>query len=81
MEFIKPKFKHLEKTDWKISQKSKLIIEYYAKYTGYSEDEVVDKFLMNLLEDSDFLDFLKKRRSKKKINKFIFCQKDEEVSF
>jgi hypothetical protein len=37
MDFIKPKNTNKEDVSFKISHKTKLIIEYYAKYTEYEE--------------------------------------------
>lgn len=81
MDFIKPKFRNLQKAEWKISKKTKLIVEEYSKYTGYSEDEVVDIFMQNVLKDSDFKNFLRKKRSTKKIKKFIFEEEPNEGDF
>lgn len=72
MDFIKPKNNNKENVSYKVSRKTKLIVEYYAKYTEYEEDEVVDMFLQNILKDSDFVEWLNSRRSKKKINEIIF---------
>lgn len=72
MDFIKPKNDNKENIFYKISRKTKLIVKYYAKYTEYQEDEVVDMFLQNILKDSDFVEWLNSRRSKKKINEIIF---------
>lgn len=66
MDFIKPKNTNKENISWKISRRTKLIVEYYAKYTEYEEDEVVDMFLQNILKDKDFVEWLGTRRSKKK---------------
>lgn len=81
MDFIKPKNTNKQKISLKISYKTKLLIEYYSKYTDYSEDEVVDMFMQNLLKDPNFVDWLNKRRSSKKINEHIFNKGDisEEV--
>jgi len=72
MDFIKPKNTNKENVSYKVSRKTKLIVEYYAKYTEYEVDEVVDMFLQNILKDSDFVEWLNSRRSKKKINEIIF---------
>lgn len=81
MDFIKPKNTNKENVSYKISHKTKLIVEYYAKYTEYEEDEVVDMFLQNILKDSNFVEWLKNRRSKKKINEIIFgINNNEEAS-
>jgi hypothetical protein len=80
MDFIKPKNTNKENVSYKISRKTKLIVEYYAKYTEYEEDEVVDMFLQNILKDSDFVEWLNSRRSKKKINEIIFGINSDEAS-
>jgi hypothetical protein len=50
MKFIKPV--NRGKVDWKISKRTRRIIEGYAKYTERSEEDVVDIFLQkNILED------------------------------
>lgn len=72
MDFIKPKNENKQKISLKVSYKTKLLIEYYSKYTDYSEDEVVDMFMQNLLKDANFVEWLKKRRSSKKISEHIF---------
>lgn len=81
MDFIKPKNINKQKISLKISYKTKLLIEYYSKYTDYSEDEVVDMFMQNLLKDPNFVEWLNKRRSSKKISEHIFNKGDvnEEV--
>ena len=81
MDFIKPKNTNKHKISLKVSYKTKLLIEYYSKYTDYSEDEVVDMFMQNLLKDANFVEWLNKRRSSKKISEHIFNKGDvsEEV--
>ena len=78
MDFIKPKNTNKENVFYKISHKTKLIVEYYAKYTEYDENEVVDMFLQNILKDTDFVEWLNNRRSKKKINEIIFGIEDNK---
>lgn len=78
MDFIKPKNANKERVSWRISNRTKLIIDYYAKYTGYEVDEIVDIFMKNALKDEDFIKWLKNRRSKKKINEIIFGISDNE---
>ncbi len=80
MDFIKPKNTNKENISWKISRRTKLIVEYYAKYTEYEEDEVVDMFLQNILKDKDFVEWLGTRRSKKKIDEIIFSKDNKEVA-
>ena len=56
-----------------ISAHTKSILEHYAKYTGYSEDEVLDQFLKNLLGDPRFASHLRSQRRKKwLISRFFF---------
>ena len=50
VEFIKPKNKNAEKVDWLISDQVREIIKNYAEYCEYTESEVVDMFLKNLLK-------------------------------
>jgi hypothetical protein len=79
MEFIKPKNTNKENVSWKISRRTKLIVEYYAKYTDYDEAEVVDMLLQNILKDKPFIQWLEKRRSKKKIDEIIFGVDKSEI--
>jgi hypothetical protein len=81
MKFIRPKYKNKQKVEFKLSQRTRLLINYYAKYTEHDEDEVVDFFMTNLLEDKEFVEWLKGRRSKEKISSIIFNEENgsEEV--
>jgi len=51
MEFIKPKVINKVNPEWRVSEQTKTIVKYYAEYTDYSESEIIDKFLKNLLKD------------------------------
>lgn len=67
MEFIKPKpTTQGIKTTWTLSQRTRAVVRYYAEYTGYTEDEVVDQFLYQLCEDPDFQNWLKQKRRNKR---------------
>jgi hypothetical protein len=72
MKPIKPKYSDTIEVKWNISKRSKEIISQYAKYTKYEESELIDKLILDILEDVDFVEWLKARRYNKKINKLIF---------
>lgn len=69
MKFIKPKNTNADKVDWLISEKSQAIVKYYAEYTQYSESEVADKFLQNILDDKDFIKWIEQKRNNKRLIK------------
>ncbi|TGV30299.1 hypothetical protein EN829_037385 [Mesorhizobium sp. M00.F.Ca.ET.186.01.1.1] len=80
MEFIKPIQKLGSKVDWQVSDRTKAIVKYYAEYTGFSEDEVVDRFLTNILKDPDFNLWINGKRRKTRIMKQLFPEKASEVT-
>ncbi|WP_031534983.1 MULTISPECIES: hypothetical protein [unclassified Bacillus (in: firmicutes)] len=67
MHFIEPKKRLEKKADWRVSEHTKLTVKHYAEYTGYTEDEVVDMFLKNLLDDQNFIDWINRKRRNKRI--------------
>ena len=69
VKFIKPKNTNADKVDWLISEKSQAIVKYYAEYTQYSESEVADKFLQNILDDKDFIKWIEQKRNNKRLIK------------
>lgn len=69
MEYIKPKNKNEDKVNWVISERSRAIVKHYAEFTEYTESEVVDIFLWNILGDKDFLNWIKNKRNNKRILK------------
>lgn len=69
MKFIEPKNKNVDKVDWLLSEKTRAIVKYYAEYTEYSESEIVDKFLHNLLDDKKFLEWIDSKRNNRRIVK------------
>jgi len=71
MEPIKPKYKNFVKAEWKISKRSKQIINLYSKYTKYDESEILDKLIADILNDKEFVDWLNKKRYKKRIQNTI----------
>ena len=80
MEFIKPRQKLCTSVTWEVSDRTKSIVKYYAEYTGISEDEVVDRFLTNLLGDEDFQAWIKGRRRKKRIMQQLYPDQQAEVT-
>lgn len=70
MKFIKPKTTK-KKVTWEISDKTLTILNYYSKYSQYSEEEIVDMFLENLLEDEGFIEWINKQRYKKRIEAIL----------
>ncbi|MBX4260575.1 hypothetical protein KTC96_04970 [Clostridium estertheticum] len=79
MKPIKPKYADTIKTDWRISKRSKQIINQYSKYTKYEEDEIIDRLITDILVDNDFIGWLKTRRYQKKIQGVIFEDNETEI--
>jgi hypothetical protein len=72
LEFIKPKNKNAKEVNWKISERTRTIVSYYAEYCEYTEEEVVDEFLQrNLLKDDQFIEWIKSLRNNKRMLKAI----------
>lgn len=78
MVYIKPKVIGEAKATWKISPQAKAVVTYYANYTGYSEDEIVDKVLLDLRNDPDFINWLESKRRNKRAMARIFPEKKED---
>lgn len=66
MKFIEPKNKNSTKVDWDISERVRAVVKYYAAYTEYSESKVVDMFLLNVLDDEQFLEWIASKRNNKR---------------
>lgn len=69
MKFIKPKNHNAEKVDWLISERARNIVKGYAEYTEHSESEVVNLFLLNLLDDKDFIAWIENKRNNRRLVK------------
>jgi hypothetical protein len=78
LEFIKPKNKNAKEVNWKISERTRAIVSYYAEYCEYTEEEVVDEFLQrNLLKDDQFIEWVKSLRNNKRMLKTIGIEANE----
>jgi hypothetical protein len=77
MQFIEPKKPLEKKRDWRISGHTQSIVQYYAEFTGYSEDEVIDQFLKNLLDDKKFIEWTNNKRRNKRVFKKLFPKEIE----
>lgn len=69
MKFIKPKNNNSDNVEWLVSERVRSIVNYYSEYTEYTESEVVDKILINILEDENFIEWIKNKRNNKRIIK------------
>lgn len=77
MEFITPKSKNSSQVKWRISDETIGIVKAYSEYCDYGESEVVDKFLKNLRDDENFIEWVSKKRNNKRLLKLIGCETDE----
>lgn len=77
MKPIKPKFSSTVKLEVQVSDVSKEILIQYAKYTKYSESEIIEHLIQEIAEDDkEFIDWLNKRRNKKRISSKILTEID-----
>jgi hypothetical protein len=74
MQFMEPKKPLEKKVDWRVSGHTQAIVKFYAEFTGYTEDEVVDQFLKNLLDDKKFMEWANNKRRNKRIIQKLFLQ-------
>lgn len=78
MKFIEPKEELGKKVDWKLSDHTRAIVKYYAEYTRLNEDEIVDRFLKNILEDENFLEWIhRKRRNRRMIQQLLINEEEK----
>jgi hypothetical protein len=78
MKFPKPKTIK-KKISWNISENTLAILAVYAKYTQTSEEEVVDEFIPNLLENQQFIEWAKAQRNHKKIDSILLGVADDSI--
>lgn len=78
MKYIEPKPRLGSKAIWNVSEQTKATVKYYAEYTGYSEDEVVDQFLIQLRDDPNFLEWIQNKRRNKRALAQIFNESPTE---
>ena len=69
LKFIEPKNLKTSKVNWSLPQKTIRLVEHYAEYTGYSDEEIVARFLDNLLLDENSKEHIKKKRNNRRILK------------
>lgn len=67
MKFIKPKNLNAENVDWMVSERARAIVKSYAEYTEHTESEVVNQFLLNILEDKDFIGWIDNKRNNRRL--------------
>jgi len=68
--------KNATKVDWRISDQSRAIVEYYSRHSGYTEEDIVDYTLKFLLGDPAFAKFLQSQRRTKRMVDRIFYGDD-----
>ncbi|QST01407.1 hypothetical protein IMZ31_19810 (plasmid) [Pontibacillus sp. ALD_SL1] len=67
MKFIKPKNLNSENVDWLISERARAVVKSYAEYTEHTESEIVNEFLLNILEDEDFIEWIDSKRNNRRL--------------
>lgn len=77
--FIEPRNKQKKQVKWCISDKTRYIVKYYSEYTEFTEEEIVDEFLSNILLDEKFMEWIETRRYNKRILEQIYGEGDNGV--
>ena len=75
--YIKPKNLNSEQVDWVISEQTRNIVAAFSEYSEYTESEVVDEFLRNILTDEEFIDWAMKKRNNKRLLKQLGLEEME----
>ncbi|WRN73414.1 hypothetical protein UM610_10080 [Staphylococcus aureus] len=65
--FLSQKIRTLSLSDWEISEQVRVIVKQYAEYAERTESEAVDEFLLNILDDKKFIEWIANKRSNKRI--------------
>lgn len=66
---IEPKYPNAEQKEFKLSIKSRKILEHYSDYTGLTESQVLEEILPHLLDDKDFIAHIDSKRSNTRIKR------------
>jgi hypothetical protein len=69
LKFIKPKNQKRRNSDWELTERTLSIVKYYSEYTGYTEEDVLEQFLQNILSDKEFANWIYNKRNNKRILK------------
>ncbi|MDF2535544.1 MAG: hypothetical protein K0R18_1703 [Bacillales bacterium] len=69
--FIEAKTPLNRKSNWFVSDQTKMIVKAYSECKGWSENEIVDTFLKNLLHDEEFITFIKLKRRNKRLSSIV----------
>lgn len=77
MQFIEPKKRLEKKVEWRVSGHTLAIVKFYAEFTGYTEDEIVDRFLKNLLDDKKLIEWANNKRRNKRVFQKLFPKEVE----
>lgn len=89
--FVEPKQELGYPLEVKVSHDAHVIINEYAKYTKYDLDILLDKIILNLINDENFIKYAKSKRFNKKIQQVLekhdiesnkdFIEVDDETPF
>lgn len=72
MKPIKPKFANLVEVKLNISDRSSEILKRYAEYTKFTESEIIERLIAEIMDDTTFVSYLMGKRNRKKIDNLIF---------
>lgn len=78
LDYIKPKNITKKTINIELSSRTFHILDYYSRYTQYPQGEVLDMFLLNLLKDEMFLEWVNRQRYNKKILSSLYNENFEE---
>ena len=78
MKFIKPKNQKTQKSDWELTERTLSIVKYYSEYTGFTEEDVLEQFLQNILSDKEFTEWIYNKRNNKRILKDLELSPGDE---
>lgn len=80
MEHMSPKNKNDIKIEVPISKRAYAILTYFAKYSGHDTGDIISHHMEVILENQEFVEWIKKQRYHKRIMSELNLLSDEEES-
>lgn len=79
MSKIEPKRLNKQPVDWEISELARNTVKHFSEYSERSEEAIVGRLIVGLLNDEDFIRWVKNKRNNKRILRELGLTKNDDI--
>lgn len=79
MSKIEPKRLNKQPVEWELSELARNTVKHFSEYSERSEEAIVGRLIVGLLEDEDFVEWVRNKKNNKRVLKELGLKPNDDI--